>query len=175
MSILIKSFDIPESLRKKTNLGITQFYEKLEIYDDKTVGYNNGNDVITWFYKDYININHENANLNSQFARITFSTSAQGNKKVLLVGTTTNVGIQGDMNKILFCSGMFSYKAANEFSKEVYNVLYKTFIDYKQKGEETSNSSFSEADEISKFKDLLDKGVISQEEFEAKKKQLLGL
>ena len=31
------------------------------------------------------------------------------------------------------------------------------------------------ADQIAKYKDLLDKGVISQEEFDAKKKQLLGL
>ena len=31
------------------------------------------------------------------------------------------------------------------------------------------------ADEILKFKDLLDKGIITQEEFDAKKKQLLGL
>lgn len=33
----------------------------------------------------------------------------------------------------------------------------------------------SNADELKKYKDLLDNGVISQEEFEAKKKQLLGL
>lgn len=33
----------------------------------------------------------------------------------------------------------------------------------------------SEADEIEKFKNLLDKGVITQEEFEAKKKQIFGL
>jgi len=33
----------------------------------------------------------------------------------------------------------------------------------------------SSADEIMKFKNLLDQGVITQEEFEAKKKQLLGL
>lgn len=33
----------------------------------------------------------------------------------------------------------------------------------------------SQADEITKFKNLLDSGVITQEEFEAKKKQLLGL
>ena len=33
----------------------------------------------------------------------------------------------------------------------------------------------SEADELSKYKELLDNGVISQEEFDAKKKQLLGL
>ena len=33
----------------------------------------------------------------------------------------------------------------------------------------------SNADELEKFKNLLDKGVITQEEFDAKKKQLLGL
>lgn len=33
----------------------------------------------------------------------------------------------------------------------------------------------SSADEIKKFKDLLDSGAITQEEFDAKKKQLLGL
>ena len=35
--------------------------------------------------------------------------------------------------------------------------------------------SFSAADEIEKFKALLDKGIITQEEFDAKKKQFLGL
>jgi predicted Zn-dependent peptidase len=33
----------------------------------------------------------------------------------------------------------------------------------------------STADELKKFKELLDSGVITQEEFDAKKKQLLGL
>ncbi len=35
--------------------------------------------------------------------------------------------------------------------------------------------SVSSADEIKKFKELLDVGAITQEEFEAKKKQPLGL
>lgn len=35
--------------------------------------------------------------------------------------------------------------------------------------------ALSSADEISKFKKLMDDGIISQEEFDAKKKQLLGL
>ena len=33
----------------------------------------------------------------------------------------------------------------------------------------------SNADEIKKYKELLDSGIITQEEFDAKKKQLLGL
>lgn len=36
-------------------------------------------------------------------------------------------------------------------------------------------NSTSSADEIRKFKELLDEGMITQEEYEAKKKQLLGL
>ncbi len=36
-------------------------------------------------------------------------------------------------------------------------------------------ASKSEADELKKFKELLDTGVITQEEFDAKKKELLGL
>ncbi|MBO5652993.1 MAG: SHOCT domain-containing protein, partial [Clostridia bacterium] len=33
----------------------------------------------------------------------------------------------------------------------------------------------SNAEELKKYKDLLDAGIITQEEFDAKKKQLLGL
>lgn len=40
---------------------------------------------------------------------------------------------------------------------------------------QASASAVSSADELKKFKELLDSGVITQEEFDAKKKQLLGL
>ena len=40
---------------------------------------------------------------------------------------------------------------------------------------QTSNNAPSAADELKKYKELLDMGVITQEEFDAKKKQLLGL
>ncbi len=41
--------------------------------------------------------------------------------------------------------------------------------------ESKNTQTDSNADEINKLKNLLDNGVITQEEFEAKKKQLLGL
>jgi len=45
-----------------------------------------------------------------------------------------------------------------------------------QKEMQSANApTASSADELKKFKDLLDSGVITQEEFDAKKKQLLGL
>lgn len=39
----------------------------------------------------------------------------------------------------------------------------------------TNNAPASSLDELGKLKELLDQGIITQEEFEAKKKQLLGL
>jgi len=45
------------------------------------------------------------------------------------------------------------------------------FIHDKTKPNHTDVSS---ADEIKRFKELLDQGVITQDEFEIKKKQLLG-
>lgn len=39
----------------------------------------------------------------------------------------------------------------------------------------SSSPAFSAADEILKFKKLMDEGIITQEEFDAKKKQLLGI
>lgn len=37
------------------------------------------------------------------------------------------------------------------------------------------NDGISTADEILKYKGLLDEGIISEEEFEAKKRQLIGI
>lgn len=53
----------------------------------------------------------------------------------------------------------------------VFNEAFKNL----QENSIINKSDLSQADEIKKFKDLFDQGIISQEEFEAKKKQLLGL
>ena len=44
-----------------------------------------------------------------------------------------------------------------------------------EKAYQANTTTQSNADELKKFKELLDSGVITQEEFDAKKKQLLGL
>ena len=48
-------------------------------------------------------------------------------------------------------------------------------LEQQKKLANSNSNSISAADEISKYKKLLDDGAITQEEFEAKKKQLLGL
>ena len=62
---------------------------------------------------------------------------------------------------------------------EMHESISKLLID--RQGKQTTTTTIkqelpqSNADELKKYKDLLDSGVITQEEFDAKKKQLLGL
>ena len=64
---------------------------------------------------------------------------------------------------------------------EIFEALGNVISNLQTKNENTHSaetSTFqtaSQADEILKYKQLLDSGVISQEEFDAKKKQLLGI
>jgi len=66
------------------------------------------------------------------------------------------------------------YKRSYEEAQECLSV-FKLLTDEQPKLSNESNNSLSGADEILKYKNLLDLGVITPEEFEAKKKQLLGV
>lgn len=64
----------------------------------------------------------------------------------------------------------------NDFHKEISNLLVER--QNVKKVSETENIKekiVSSADELKKYKELLDMGAISQEEFDTKKKQILGL
>ena len=69
----------------------------------------------------------------------------------------------------------FVYKKAIEDIKEVYDILNYVIIQNKKRSERSSEKQTSSIDEIRKYKTLFDDGVITQEEFETKKKQLLGI
>lgn len=62
---------------------------------------------------------------------------------------------------------------------ELHSEISKLLVERQQKHEEVTTIRQeipqSNADELVKYKDLMDKGIITQEEFDAKKKQLLGL
>lgn len=61
-------------------------------------------------------------------------------------------------------------------SKDIEYFNESDYNDYlSRQGKTYDSNKTSEADELRKFKTLLDDGVITQEEFEAKKKLLLGL
>ena len=63
-----------------------------------------------------------------------------------------------------------------EHSKEIYELLRQLLIDrQEQKWKSQNGGTFTDnAEELKKYKELLDSGVITQEEFETKKKQLLN-
>jgi hypothetical protein len=85
-----------------------------------------------------------------------------------------------DMNKIPFCSGMFSYEEANQYTKALYMEVKAALDAYKEwesntaTGNVVMQAAVSPAEELKKFKELLDMGVITQEEFDRKKQQIMG-
>ncbi|SFN71719.1 SHOCT domain-containing protein [Proteiniclasticum ruminis] len=68
----------------------------------------------------------------------------------------------------------FIYKTMYKSAQDTLSAL-QLAVDMVDSSETEQVNSVSEADEILKFKNLFDNGVISEEEFNAKKKQLLGL
>ena len=58
--------------------------------------------------------------------------------------------------------------------EEVYTYIEGKIREFKKKGNVVTQE-ISSADELKKYKELLDNGIITEEEFNAKKKQLLGL
>lgn len=70
----------------------------------------------------------------------------------------------------------FTYKTMYNSAQECLSVLQLIYDSQDATPAANNNVSVtSSADEILKFKNLLDSGIITQEEYEAKKKQLLGL
>lgn len=61
---------------------------------------------------------------------------------------------------------------ADEIKKVIEHLMAQ---DTKKESYEAEKDTFDLADEIRELKDLLDDGILTQEEFDAKKKQLLGI
>ena len=68
----------------------------------------------------------------------------------------------------------FIYKTSYKFAQEILSTL-SVITENSEIDANANNSSYSVADEILKFKDLLDNGIITNDEFNIKKKELLGL
>lgn len=64
---------------------------------------------------------------------------------------------------------------AKEIHQTISELLVNRQNSFQDKTTIKQEPQQSNADEIKKYKDLLDSGAITQEEFDAKKKQLLGL
>ena len=72
-------------------------------------------------------------------------------------------------------SGLISFYGVSN-QNEVFSIISKLLLKRQEETKVVAKAPESSAtDELKKLKDLLDMGVITQEEFDAKKKQLLGL
>jgi len=168
MADLIKTLDVPSSAQKNPMMCPRQ----LKIYFDRVECIGGQGNV--FFFKDYTGIGLQAASLYCAFASVTFLNSVNSGQL-----PKNGTAMLSDRNRINFCSGTFSYAAANDFMKKAFIEIKSAFEQYKQAPAEPVSTTIvnerSDADEILKFKGLLDSGIITQEEFEAKKKQLLGL
>lgn len=61
-------------------------------------------------------------------------------------------------------------------AKRLYALINEYFSDFKKKSDSSAGAitQLSAADELRKFKQLLDEGILTQEEYDAKKEQLLN-
>lgn len=73
---------------------------------------------------------------------------------------------------ITTASGAIKFKCIKN-RDEIYDVVSKLLVE-RQTSKPASNET-SSVEDLKKYKELLDAGVISQEEFDAKKKQILGV
>ena len=86
-------------------------------------------------------------------------------------GNNDNRGIWAGRNSQGF--GRSQYKDAEKIKEYVEKAIASRASS--NQGQTIINQATSSADELKKFKELLDMGIITQEEFDTKKKQLLGL
>ncbi len=110
-------------------------------------------------YKDIVSIQFmEPAGMSAGFMQLSYAGSLESKVGVL--------GAVNDENSILI-----DYNTL-EMAKSVYSFIEQRRNEIQNKG--NNISSLSVADELKKFKELLDMGIITQEEFDKKKKDLLG-
>lgn len=100
------------------------------------------------------------------------TTMAAGFIQFSIMGTGIGGGLNaaaGDENSILFNA------TNNNLIQQIIEYVEKRRLEISAPKTQQVVQAASSADELLKFKQLLDQGIITQEEFDAKKKQLLGL
>ena len=107
-----------------------------------------------------------------------YGCAAYGRRVDLPVDAISSVGIGGAFSRISVATsnGFINfYLMAN--SNEIHRVISDLVVNRQSQPKEVVQQVINQtsASELKEYKELLDSGVISQEEFDAKKKQLLGL
>lgn len=86
-------------------------------------------------------------------------------------------GIMNNKASNFFNENTFTWDTSQQSNEKMEEVAkyVKERVDYYKNARNAPVAAASPADELKKYKELMDMGIITQEEFDAKKKQLLGL
>ena len=160
-------------------------------YQGKMVGQTFGNAYLqtsflkTVFHKDIV-VNYEV--LDSDSKKSMSSALLRGGLGAALlgpVGLLAGLSAKNKNSKIIALKFNDGQECVVDVDDKVFKAILKSLTEIKSNfGDDKDNdkqqledkvSNSSQADEILKFKNLLDQGIISEEEFETKKKQLLNL
>ena len=117
-----------------------------------------------FYYSDVTSIQFKNIEITTGYLQFEYAGSHSGNNFT-------------SENSFPFSAtiGTEKYNDLKEAIPPIYEYILGKVREHKNQKNGTVVQQISSADELAKFKKLLDDGVISQEEFNAKKKQLLGL
>lgn len=118
-----------------------------------------------FYYKDLTSVQFKNLGMTTGFLQFEFAGAQGGNSNFV------------NENSFTFSAtfGSDKHKQLKEKMPEVYEDIRKRIHDAKTSQAAPAASAISPAEEIKKLKELMDIGVITSEEFDTKKKQLLGL
>lgn len=121
----------------------------------------------TFYYKDISGIEYKKPGMINGYFKVVVPGTLSANAGVGMFGTSQQ-SLADDNTVVL---RMFRNVPAE--SQKLYDIVMKKIAEIRD-SENTSASTYSQADEISKFKSLLDNGAITQEEYDNKKRQLLN-
>lgn len=163
----------PISELKGANGKIIVYEDKVIISRKTAMGYliQGAMEDKTFYYKDLTNV---------EFRKPTIW--ANGYIKFIVAGTRevdhitsffsmqTSEEAARDTNALIVRA--FRKKVVIE-SEKIYNLIMEKLEEHKN-SHKSNNTNFSIANEILKFKELLDNGIITKDEFEKKKQELLN-
>lgn len=123
----------------------------------------------TFFYQDLTGIDFKKPGFTNGYIKFLFPGAKDISSRSGLLSTSPET--MSDENAVVLRA--FN-KDVPALSEDMYNLLMEK-IHSSKNASSIQQTSFSSADEILKYKQLLDSGIITQEEFDAKKKQLLNI
>lgn len=117
-----------------------------------------------FYYKDLTSVQFKNLGMTTGYLQFEYGGSHSGNNFT-------------SENSFIFSAtiGTSKYRQLQKDMPGIYEDIQNRVREAKSAKNAPVVTALSPAEELKKFKELLDMGIISQEEFDVKKKQLLGL